>query len=329
MENAVLKREGLRAWKVARAVDDLQRDERLKDGRRAATEYEILQNSWITIIVAFQAVAEMHDRMLKRMRSMNEQRAERYSQLDSILYKSMYARERLRLIRAATIIWRGWKRARKRILHRKQVRGILLIRKFIKDLGESVKISLAIKKKLKFVRELQRRFRLAKELRQIRKEIGVMQFGSKLLAQYQRDEDEIKRLRIVHRAYERDIANKKGLHRLVKTEKIAEHRQQTEEQINFLTQRQRAAVTMSKELQQQVVAEAVNKKTIEFGNRAYRYGIALRQWDEEYKGRQLRGEQNIMEAMPPKPIKPYMSCVFSEVEIPGLIQLAMRLMPIE
>jgi hypothetical protein len=357
IENAEAKRQGLQSWRTARTVDALQKADFKRQQREYEIEVELLSNSWATFVKAAVALCEMHDRMLEILRQAKSVTLRRYTYSGAVLQENIHARKTIRLVRASKVIWACWKLRRGKIRELKKQRAIDLVKRFFKDIGRVIRIPIAVKKKLHCVRMLQRRVRFRKQSFAFNLSLCMQQLDSALRKQLADDEAEVNRIRSNHHQYEREVNAKRGLHRLAKNEMVTEHREAADKQIGFLVRRQAAVASLPLEMKRELVHEFLLKKRSDFNNQVYRYGIALRFWykaqmrakeviESEATDREagtvsvgLRFEQENATAETAeelsravrrrtthqlqKPLKPYLSTLFTKEEVVRLVNTAM------
>ena len=345
LKNAEHKRQGLQSWRTARTVDALQRPAFVAAQRRHALEVELLVNSWATFVFAAVGICELHDRMVEKMHQQRMANIRRYIFAGAVLRENLNARQTIRLVRAAKVAWRFWILHRPLVRLRRKNRAADLVKRFISDIGESIRIPIAVKKKLRYVRLLQRCYRFSRDCITYRTNLCVHQLDHALKTLFKDDEMEVNKLKSAHRQYERDIGAKRGLHRLAKSEMITEHRQTTDRQVIFLVRRQQTISALPLDLKRELVREFVLKKRHDYSQQVYRYGIALKHYyreqqrtrEEELEQSRIEETLNLREpsvqfeeikarkkklkAM--KPIKPYQSTLFTKEEVTKLVNTAM------
>lgn len=345
IEAAHRKREGLQSWKTARAIDELQRPNFLEIQRRDETELELRQNTWVTAAVIVLSLCEMHDRMVDELRRVHSKRLFRYMRTDgNPLQLDYYARRMARLSRSAAVLWRFWLCHRPVVRHRNKVAYTQVLKKFLKQLGDSIRIPMAVRKKMRYVRLVQRRFRSVQLMRKLRRELGLEHMEHVFKAIYQKCELEVHRLRSIHKAFARETTMQRGLHRLAKHELIQQHETQTDEQINVLLEKQRVIVIMPEDLKKQLIGEFMTEKEQKFSRQVYRYGVALKQYraqkesaseshsPQKWDGSTFsQGSAVVHHARTPSsptspthPIKPYMRTLLTEEEYQRLLSVAME-----
>jgi hypothetical protein len=281
------RREGLQSWRMARTIDDLQKPEFSRMRLVRETEIEVKENAWVTYAVLALALFEIHDAFLSHFKRANDNDAlQRFSHPSIVLQQGGMRRDRARMIRCAARIWQFWLRVRGRHFERRKQASVGLIRTFVKDLTHTIGIVIAVRKKMKYVRLVQRTWRDRLVLRAARRAACVRQLEAFLAASVLEDAVEAAKLMSMQKQHERELALKKGLHRLAKQESMQKMKAMVEGRTAFLLQRREAMSFFSAEIKFEAVQAAMEPRERDFGMMAYRYGSAMK-----YYGRARREAQ--------------------------------------
>lgn len=274
-QDAQVRREGLQSWRTARAIDELQKPEFQRVRRLREAEVELRENSWATFCVVALAQYEFHDRFIAELVARRDtQRVKRVSHSGVAMQQGQAIRERVRLMRATHIILKFWRRLRSQWYTKKSRAATDLIAKFLRDMGDSVRIPIAIKKKLKYVRRVQRYWRSLRVLRAARRHLCLRQIRHHLAASLEQDQYEVAKLRSMQKQHERELAAKKGLHRLAKEQSRQKMANMVDTRIDFLARRREAAAFFTDEVILAAIEPVVGQHERDFGKAAHRYGHA-------------------------------------------------------
>lgn len=308
-EAAKERRDGLLSWRMAKAIDDLQKPEFLRMRLFKEAELEMLQNGWLTFVTLALGLFELHDRfigalnqrflvakkaqseyevqigfvalpgapriMIAEFRSAFES-IRRFTSPDVAMQRGVHHRERVRQVRALRTIVRIWREYRKRYFERKTVRSIRLIRRFFTDLGESHRIIVAVKKIVKCVRIVQHAARGVRLMRAARRQLCFLQMQEFVVQSAKQDEREIRKLRTSLKVHERELQQRRGMHRLAKQESMQKMQLSVDQQVAFITQRREMSKDFSDEMFTRCVDEVLAKREGDYGRQLLRFGANWR-----------------------------------------------------
>jgi hypothetical protein len=269
------RREGLQSWRLARTIDELQKPEFNRVRRLREAEAEVLSNTWSVVVCLAMSLYEWHDRFVGELARRHAPRSvvQRYTHPGVAMHAAASLRASLRLRRATRIIEAFWFRLRHRYFrHKKHVAAALLVR-FLRDLGESIRIPIAVKKQLKTVRLVQRRYRSRAALREARRWLCVRQVRASLVTSNQQDELEISKLHSMLKQHERELSLKKGLHRVARQESLAKVAAMVNSRVEFIGRRREASRSFTDAQMFAAVDAIMNHRETAFGDTAYRYGF--------------------------------------------------------
>lgn len=311
---ALERHEMLRCARLIRAAEDIEKVDVMRSKQFTDVQIEVRVNFFATtsILAAhmgswFGAIAKRH----KQQQLQHQQQQQQPQQLSmsitssSAVDKSSSLRHQvastriLRLVNGcsaliqlrqdaalkacARAIWGMWLLCRARIRTRRKRLSIALVRRFISHRRDTMKFVVAVNHYLDTVRYMQSVWRGTMMLRSLRHDLAIRQFQLFLTRLIKEDVARVATLKAQCRQKECEIANRKGVPRLVKSQWITELKKETEADIAASQIRARKAEAL-RERQDTVtllVELALTKKHHDYHQQVGRYAKALSSYVRE------------------------------------------------